>query len=280
MLLDARKIPEIGRLFEFENSDACKKLKGSNITLSMALFLALAHRSAIDSKNIALALAIESLDLPGVQAGIDRLSNRGSQISSEPFGAPIFDLYRITSKNDLLSPEWSLFYDRFRRSAANGKRSDMFRAVGGVLGEMGDNVVWHAFENEHKSCPALAAFHVEDGVASFCVADTGQGYLNSLKRNPCWQGLRRDEEALDAIVNKNATSRMGEKAGGGFKDLFNSLLDFNGCVFLRSGGAFFHLENAHKSKKLTSRISHHVVGSSVTVIVSPRSQPVEIPLKI
>jgi len=279
MLLDARKIPEICRLFETENSDACKKLKGADVTLSMALFLALTHRSAIDSKNTALASAIENLGLPGVQAGIDRLSNRGNQVSSEPFGAPKFDLYRITSKGDLLSPEWSLFYDRFRRSAANGKRSDMFRAVGGVLGEMGDNVVWHAFENERKSCSALAAFHVDDGVACFCVADIGQGYLSSLKRNPVWARLQRDEEALDAVVNKHATSRRGEKFGGGFKDLFNSLLDFNGCVFLRSGSAFFHLENAHKSKKLTSRISHRVAGSSITVIVSPRSQPKEISLK-
>ena len=155
----------------------------------------------------------------------------------------------------------------------------MYRAVGGVLGEMGDNVVWHAFENEHRSSPALAAFYVADGVASFCVADAGKGYLKSLKRNPVWAGLQRDEEALDAVINKRATSRVDEKFGGGFKDLFNSLLDFNGCVFLRSGNAFFHLENAHDSKKLTSRISHHVAGASVTVIVSPRSKPVEIPLK-
>lgn len=144
---------------------------------------------------------------------------------------------------------------------------------------MGDNVVWHAFESEHKNCPALAAFYVNDGVASFCVADAGQGYLKSLRRNPIWAALQRDEEALDAVVNKQATSRTGEKFGGGFKDLFNSLLDFNGCVFLRSGSAFFHLENAHESKQLTSRISHHIAGSSVTVIVSSRSKPVEIPLK-
>jgi hypothetical protein len=261
MLLDAKKIPEIHRLFEEEDLNSFKKLKGAEVTLSMALFLALTYRSAINSRNVALAAAIKNLGLCGVQAGIDCLSNSHDQISPDPFGAPRFDLYRIASKNDLLSPEWSLFYDRFRRSAANGKRSDMFRAVGGVLGEMGDNVVWHAFESEHKSCPALAAFYVNDGVASFCVADAGQGYLKSLKRNPIWAGLQRDEEALDAVVNRQATSRIGEKFGGGFKDLFNSLLDFNGCVFLRSGSAFFHLENAHERKQLTSRISHHVGAS-------------------
>ena len=171
MLLDAKKIPEMRRLFDEENSGACKKLVGAEVTLSVSLFLALVHHCAVDSKDMALATEIENLRLPGVQAGISCLSNRGNQVSSEPFGAPRFDLYRIASKSDLLSPEWSLFYDRFRRSAANGKRSDMYRAVGGVLGEMGDNVVWHAFKNEHKSCPALAGFHVEDGIASFCVSE-------------------------------------------------------------------------------------------------------------
>ena len=48
MLLDAKKIPEIRRLFETENSDACKKLEGAEVTLSMALYLALAHRGAIN----------------------------------------------------------------------------------------------------------------------------------------------------------------------------------------------------------------------------------------
>jgi hypothetical protein len=280
MFLDAKKVPEIGRLFEVENWDACKKLEGAEVSLSMALFLALTHRSALDSKNLALAQAIQNLNLPSVRSGIDCLGNSGVQVSREPFGAPKFDLYRISSKADLLSHEWSLFYDRFRRSAAHGKRSDMFRAVGGVLGEMGDNVVWHAFESEHKSCPAVAGFHVEDGIAAFCVADLGQGYLKSLKRNPIWAGLQRDEEALDAVVCKHATSRVEEKFGGGFNDLFNSLVEFNGCVFLRSGGAFFQLENTFEAKQRTARISHHVTGSSVTVIISTRHKPVEIPLNL
>ena len=109
MLLDAMKIPEIRRLFDVKNSGACETMKGAEVTLSVSLFLALVHRRAVDSKDIALATAIENLRMPGVQAGINCLGNRGSQVSSEPFGAPRFDLYRIASKNDLLSPEWSLF---------------------------------------------------------------------------------------------------------------------------------------------------------------------------
>jgi hypothetical protein len=80
-----------------------------------------------------------------------RLLGRGGRCPA-PFGSPTFDLYRITSKSDLLSPLWSLFYDRFRRSAANGRKGKTYRAGGGVLGELGDNVVSHAFEREDKPC--------------------------------------------------------------------------------------------------------------------------------
>ena len=280
MLLGAKNIPEIQRLFDSDAGGIYGKIGNAEITLSVLLYLALTHRSAKNAGNLKLAREIEKLQSPGLQSGIQCLERRENQISPEPFGSPTFDLYRINSKSDLLSHEWSLFYDRFRRSAANGRRSDMYRAVGGVLGEMGDNVVWHAFESANKPCLALAGFYVCDGVASFCVADSGQGYLKSLRRNPAWSSLQSDNDALDAVVNKHATSRIGENEGGGFKDLFGSLLDFNGCVFLRSGGSFYQLENSGETRRLTSRASTHVAGSSITVIVSPQSDPIEIPLKI
>jgi hypothetical protein len=279
MLLDANKIPELQRLLDSAQPDTFEKLRGAEVTLTVALFLALAHRSASDAGKADLARKIAHLCLPGVQRAIMCLENSGEQISREPFGSPDLDLYKIGSKQDLLSDEWSLFYDRFRRSAANGRRGTMFRGVGGVLGEMGDNVVWHAFETENKPCLAIAGFYITDDTASFCVADCGQGFLRSLRRSPIWAPLSSDNEALDAVVNKHATSRIGEKEGGGFKQLFNALLDFNGLVILRSGSCAYWLENRGATRHLTVRQSVHVTGSHVTVAISTGGQPLEIPLK-
>jgi hypothetical protein len=37
--------------------------------------------------------------------------------------------------------------------------------------------------------------------------------LSSLRRAPAWSSLQTDHEALDAVVNKHATSIPGEKEG-------------------------------------------------------------------
>ena len=280
MLLDAAKVSEIHRLLATEEPKVVEKLRGAGITLTMSLALALEHRARLDSGQAEMAVAIASLELPGVRGAIECLAQRGPQLSAEPFGAPAFDLYRIGSRQDLLSDEWSLFYDRFRRSAANGRPSAMFRSVGGVLGEIGDNVFWHAFEAEDKPCAALAGFHVTSDAAAFCVADSGQGFLCSLRRSSKWAALSTDSEALDAVVNQHATSRAGEAAGGGFKQLFNSLLDFNGLVIIRSGGCAYRLENCGDTRQITVRESSSTIGSCVTVIISRNGSVLENELEI
>jgi hypothetical protein len=279
MFLDAAKVPEIHRLLTSGRPETVEKLRGAEVSLTVTLFLALALHAARQSGDAALAELIAGLGFPGVAGAKRCLEYRGQRLSPDPFGAPPFDLYRIGSKQELLSPEWSLFYDRFRRSAANGRTSAMFRGVGGVLGEMGDNVVWHAFTAEDKPCPALAGFHITKDAASFCVADLGQGFLRSLQRDVRWRALASDSEALDAVVNKHATSRQGEQAGGGFRQLFNSLLDFNGLVVLRSGSCTYRLENCGDARQVTVRESSATVGSSVTVVISLRDKPLEKPLE-
>lgn len=279
MFLESKHIFDLQRMIEAGNETGLEKLRGAEISLTCALFLALSQHSLQISGRQLLAQKILQLNLPGVADSIACLEQRAPRLSSDPFGAPTFDLYRIGSKQDLISPEWILFYDRFRRAAAQGRSGKMYRAVAGVLGEMGDNVVWHAFEAEDKPCAALAAFHVNDDTASFCVADSGQGFLHSLRRSKTWAGLENDQYTLDAVVNKHATSRPGESEGGGFKQLFNSLLDLNGLVILRSGSCSFVLENSHTVRQQVIRQSIPVPGSSVTVVISASKRPQENNLK-
>lgn len=278
MFLRAKNIPEIYRLLT-ERPATLHKLDSADVSLTVTLFLALAHQRAVQTGANELARQIASLKLAGVSAAIDILQPNRIQRSPNSFGAPSFDLYRITSKADLLSEQWPLFYDRFRRSAARGRKGNTYRAVGGVLGEMGDNVVSHAFEREDRPCPALAGFYVADGTACFCVADAGQGFLHSLRRAPTWSSLQTDHQALDAVVNKHATSRPEEVEGGGFKQLFSTLLDYNGLVLLRSGSCTFQMENTRDVRQLTALNSLHVPGSIITVAISDAGRPSELPLE-
>ena len=276
MFLESKNIPELQRLLDQPNADAIDKIKRADVSLSIVLFLAVAHRTLWNSHQSQAASKIARLGLPGLSRAINCLANSSPYKCREPFGAPSFEVYRIGSKSDLLSAQWSLFRDRFRRSAAGHHKSDMFIAIAGVLGEMADNVVWHAFESEDQPCPAIAGFHVTKDSASFCVADSGVGFLRSLHRLPKWAELKTDHEALDAVVRKHATSRVGEKDGGGFKQLFNSLLDFNGLVILRSGSSAFRMENtAALTRKRTATACIHVPGSAVTTVISKTAQPTE-----
>jgi hypothetical protein len=279
MFLDSKDIPDLQRLIQEPRSGGISRIRGADISLSVALFLAVTHRALWLAGKRNAASSIARLGLPGVSHSVNCLLSPQPTNSENPLGAPRFDLYRIRSKQDLQCDEWLLFCDRFRRSADGGRNGKMYLGVAAVLGEMGDNVVWHAFEAEDKPCPAIAGFHVSSGTTSFCVADAGQGFLKSLQRSTKWAGLKSDHDALDAVVTKCATSRPNEREGGGFKQLFNSLLDFNGLVVLRSGTSAFHLMNKGPERELHADNCTQIHGSAVTTVICESGEPKEIPLE-
>lgn len=279
-MLDAKIVPEFYRVLLSDDQSSLERIRGTEISLSGIMSLSLLHQAYILSGDHARAQYISNLSISSVNQAICYLQRENKNYSIDPFGAPNAELYRIDNQSDIASEEWVLFYDRFRRSAANRKKSDMFRSVGGVLGEMGDNVPSHAYIQSDIPCLAMAGFHVCNGTASFCVCDLGQGFLASLRRNAIWQNLRTDYDALDAVVNRRATSRPDEKEGGGFKHLFNMLLDFNGLVIIRTGGCIFQLVNEGHVRRLEIRSTTHVPGSAITVVISKCSKPKEIALEV
>jgi hypothetical protein len=275
MFLEAKNVPEIQRLL-LESPNKLNKLRGADVSLTIPLFLSLKHRSALQQGNKTIAESISALGLPGLSEAISCLRPGPAATPAQPFGSPRFELYRLSCRNDLVCHQWQLYYDRFRRSFAAGRPGGKtYRAVGGVLGEMGDNVIRHAFEAAEKPCFGIAGFHITDESASFCVADAGQGFLRSLHRSPIWKSLATDYDALNAVINKQATSLPEEDEGTGFKQLFNSLLDFNGLVILRSGTCTCRLENSGPIRTMITKQSAPVEGSSVTVVISTKGKPME-----
>lgn len=275
MFLDATVVPELYRVLTSEKPNALEDAAGASASLTAAMSLALFAKEREIKGQEYVSQIVKKLNLPGVQAAAQCIDDVDKKSRRKTSGNPAFELFCIRSQADVITEDWVFFYDRFRQSASGRRKSDMFRSVGGVLGEIGDNVPSHAYADAGKPCVALAGFHVSEGSAAFCVCDLGQGFLTSLRRDVRWNHLRSDQEALDAVVNQQATSRVGEKTGGGFKQLFGMLLGFNGLVIIRSGGCLFKLINEGHTKKLVARSTTTTPGSSVTVVISPDRLPRE-----
>ena len=87
MFLRSTTIPDIYRLITETPSDL-RKLRGAELSLTAALFLALAHRHAQDTGATNLAQSILDLNLPGVAPATHCLQSASTQKSADPFGAP------------------------------------------------------------------------------------------------------------------------------------------------------------------------------------------------
>lgn len=278
MLLDSTHIPDLHKVLTQGKKEAISKIKRGEITLATSLSLGILHHRLMAKGLRAEAEEIARLGFPSVTSAINTLNHSGHQRSPEPFGAPSFELYRISGSDDLKTEDWPLFYGRFRRAALKGRKGEMYHSVSGAFAEMGDNLVSHAYNGQGGPFLGLAGFHVTDQSASFCVTDAGQGFLKSLSQDPRWQELSTESDALNAVVRRHATSRAGEVEGGGFKDLFNMLLAFNGLVFLRSQDCAFQITNRGPKQDLFIRPSQGTEGSSITVVISENSVPKEHPL--
>ncbi len=267
MLIASKTIPEIQKALDSGRSVPADKQGRYSASLSALLYLAVAAHRGKQRGDCNTANFIAALGLARLQLVVDLLAADGRQKSDNAFGTYDFEVYRIGSRQDLLTDDWVYFCDRFRRAASRRKQSPAVLAIASVFREMADNVVCHAYEVPHNPCRALAGYHVTDSTTAFSVVDDGQGFLRSLQRNPLWARLRDDGQALDAVVSKQATSRPGEKAGGGFKQLFNGLLNLNGMVILRTGRANFTLRNDGDRWQRVEHNSHHVTGSQITLVV-------------
>src|SRR5688572_13226614 len=117
MFLESKDIPDLQRLIQNTQNGGISKIQGSEVSLSVALFLAATHRTLWLSGQTTKASTVARLGLPGVSRAINCLLASTATRSRNPLGAPPFDVFRISSKQDLQSDDWLLFCDRFRRSA-------------------------------------------------------------------------------------------------------------------------------------------------------------------
>lgn len=278
MNLGNRNIVELTRFLESATATQLReKLQQAEFSLAASIWtvLTLDLRSRNENQNLN-----GYLELPALRHA-NRYYARGPTFNADKeFRGMSYGFWPIRCANDVASTEWLLFRDRFRIAAKGKKKADrIFHALSGILTEMADNVPSHAF-SEQEPFRSMVGYHIWDNSISFSVADMGAGFLHSLIRKPKLSALGTEREALLAVIDQHATSRLGESEGGGFKQLFNTLLDLNGLVYLRSGNCLVEMRNKgdYRQRQIFDKTGGR--GSQVTVVISQKSTPIEIPLKI
>jgi hypothetical protein len=139
----------------------------------------------------------------------------------------------LEGEDDLAGEGWKLFAGRFDASARSiGLSFDTAAKLQLALYEMAENAVIHA-----EASAILVGYHASQGKALFCVADVGIGVLATLRKNPAFSGLKLHNEAIRAVLQDGATSRLPSEGGGGFgfRQVFTSLADQWGSLRFRSG---------------------------------------------
>ena len=113
-----------------------------------------------------------------------------SNYTSQPFGAPPIDFWVIRERNDISSPQYRLFEDRFRRAMVNNgfTNQKLATALTKALHEMADNIIQHSARQGYK-LHGIVAYQVSDRAMTFATADVGCGIRQSLQENPKWQQL-------------------------------------------------------------------------------------------
>ena len=202
------------------------------ISLPAALDLTLLKRASRkdETSSARLLRALEPFGLSEIQKAVE---NNTTFRSEAPFAHRSLEAFGIRRLADVKSDEWVLFRARFAESAAAGKKGDTFKGVSSVLAEMGDNMAWHAPVIRDQGCFGIAAYHVNERMACFSVADDGRGFLSSLRTNPQWEHLQTERQALEAVLFRHATSRVKEETGAGFIVLYNKLLSLNSSILIR-----------------------------------------------
>lgn len=280
MFIDARSAADMRRSIARGARSGIDSLRPDDVKVSLAAALDLVLHSLGSTEESAYTEKwLGRLDSSFVRQIQDAL-HTGAYHSNVPFAGLNFEAFPIRRLKDVKTSEWVLFRARFAKSAGGGKKGNLYYGISSVLAEMGDNVGWHAPNSPKDGCLGIAAYHVGKDIACFSVADDGRGFLNSLRTNPKWSHLTTEREALEAILFRQATSRVSESTGAGFAVLYSKLLSVNASVLIRTGSCTATLRSHLSfSNKVVFREGENIPGAQVTVIVAKAGNPIEIPME-
>jgi|GEM_PF-2933935 len=277
MNLGLNQVSSAINIVEQQNSPYLAAVISAKLSLPSAVALAV-YRRTLHSDQLESAETIGRIESP-LLAEIDSRINQQQQARSSKnslFTKQEREIYMVRNPQDLTSNEFDFFCDRFRRSITNGKKGEGFINLREAFFEMTDNVVSHAgVSSDDPSLFGIAAYEATPAGGCFTVCDSGCGFVRSLRLNPRWQGITTHKEAISAVVLRQATSRLSETTGGGFKGLFAALVQLNSVTLLRTGDSFASITTTSGGPQITFQASKMITGSQVSVLFSTTGHPSE-----
>ena len=117
-----------------------------------------------------------------------------------------------------------------------GLSGQLFTAISYMLAEIFDNIVEHArIENGWVMVQNYKHLNYLD----ICIADSGQGILNSYLRNNC-ENIQNHEQAINKAINGLSTKNYEGNRGYGIRTSRHMLVNgLGGSYFMFSGNAFY-----------------------------------------
>jgi hypothetical protein len=183
-------------------------------------------------------------------------------------GTRTHELYPIINKESLLdSMTWHPFEARLTRSLIRIGQVPQSHASGlhGVLYEITDNIIQHSGQTEEEPARGITGYQITSKRFWLGICDIGRGALDSLRTNPKWDCLNTDTEALNAILDSQASRRLFDDYGGGYKKLLQTLTEIGYSVELRTGNCRVKLKFLNGSIVRNVYASPYLQGFMITI---------------
>lgn len=270
-IIDTRKVSQMRTAFAGGRHDLIKPLLiDAGVSLGAAIEIAawLNTRGAADPRGTELLTGLGQRH-PILRAAIEFLKTPSglSRAFAGTFGTAEI---RCVSRLDADEKSWWEFLSRFSTACEDaGIHRRYSKALAHAFHEMADNVYQHAVLNGAPLPPAVAAWHVTGGIASFVVLDLGRGVRASLHDNPQWAELDDDAISLRKVVCEQATRKGFNQNGDGYRTVVKNFVDRNGCLSLRSGVGELHASGDMSNSHLRLGRFPHFEGTRVAAWCAP-----------
>lgn len=275
MKLGLKQVPQAISVLGQPSSPLYDKVLSASFSMPAAIAL-LVHREATRHTDAGAEGLLDGVShglLTEVEGCLSKAAPPGTKGSI--FKKRPREFYLIKGRQDLLSTKFDFFCERFRRGIANGRRDGGYKDLREAFFEMSDNVVSHAGVDATNGHLGIVGYETTPAGGCFTVCDTGCGFVESLALNEKWRSISTHADAIDAVVKRQATSRVGESSGGGFKGLFSALVQLNSLTLLRSGDCLAAISTTSRGPEIVFHPHSSLAGSQVSVFFSRAGVPVE-----
>lgn len=158
-----------------------------------------------------------------------------------------------------LDPSYMRRVATFMERAVPNTSESVAHLVETALNEMLQNVMEHA--ESSTDAVVLTRWYAQEENMRIAIADSGIGFVESLRRNPDNASIRDDRELLRrAVTVEGTTGRVAKRFGGlGLKRLHSVCIDRGGSVHLTSQTLDAHYSGDKNRATYSRRLSGTVI---------------------